>query len=190
MIRWNGGAAAPGERRCRPNSSAASPKRWKPRAKMANRCLSACSRCCRAGAKLPVEYTTVSLGKNAGFIAIGRNLQNIADLQTRLLDAQKAREQDFWRLRDIERRYRAVLDASSEAVALVRATTMRVVEANVAARATTGARSRRGVPSRSFCARSQGARRRARSRRGRRAGRPTSPCTCQRRAMRACAPRS
>jgi transcriptional regulator PpsR len=86
-----------------------------------------------SGRKLPVEYTTVSLGKNAGFIAIGRNLQNIADLQSRLLDAQKAREQDFWKLRDIERRYRAVLDASSEAVALVRATTMRVVEANVAA---------------------------------------------------------
>ena len=86
-----------------------------------------------SGRELPVEYTTVSLGKNAGFVAIGRNLQNISDLQARLVDAQKAREQDYWKLRDIERRYRAVLDASDEAVALVRAWTLRVVEANVAA---------------------------------------------------------
>ncbi len=86
-----------------------------------------------SGRELPVEYTTVSLGKDAGFVAIGRNLQNVSDLQSRLVDAQKAREQDFWRLRDIERRYRAVLDASNEAVALVRASNLRVVEANVAA---------------------------------------------------------
>jgi transcriptional regulator PpsR len=86
-----------------------------------------------SGREAPVEYTIISLGKNAGFVAIGRNLQNVSDLQSRLLDTQKAREQDFWRLRDIERRYRAVLDASNEAVALVRASNLRVVEANVSA---------------------------------------------------------
>jgi transcriptional regulator PpsR len=86
-----------------------------------------------SGRELPFEYTTVSLGKKAGFVAIGRNLQNVSDLQSRLVDAVKAREQDFWRLRDIERRYRAVLDASNEAVALVRGSNMRVVEANVRA---------------------------------------------------------
>ena len=86
-----------------------------------------------SGRELPVEYTTVSLGKKLGFVAIGRNLKAVSDLQSRLADALKAREQDFWRLRDIERRYRAVLDASVEAVALVRASTMRVVEANVQA---------------------------------------------------------
>jgi transcriptional regulator PpsR len=86
-----------------------------------------------SGRELPIEYTTVSLGKKAGFVAIGRNLKDVSDLQSRLVDAVKAREQDFWRLRDIERRYRAVLDASNEAVALVRGSNMRVVEANVRA---------------------------------------------------------
>ena len=86
-----------------------------------------------SGRELPVEYTTVSLGKNAGFIAIGRNLQHISDLQTRLVDTQRERERDYWKLREIETRYRAVLDATTEAVALVRTTTLRVVEANVAA---------------------------------------------------------
>jgi transcriptional regulator PpsR len=86
-----------------------------------------------SGREMPVEYTTVSLGKKAGFVAIGRNLQNVSDLQSRLADALKAREQDFWRLRDIEQRYRAILEASDEAVILVRASNMRVVEANVRA---------------------------------------------------------
>jgi transcriptional regulator PpsR len=86
-----------------------------------------------SGREVPIEYTTISLGKKRGFIATGRNLQMISDLQSRLLDAQQAREQDYWKLRDIETRYRALLDATSEAVALVRASNLRVVEANITA---------------------------------------------------------
>ncbi len=86
-----------------------------------------------SGREFPIEYTTVSLGENAGFIAVGKNLQTVADLQKRLQSAQQEREQDYWKLREIETRYRALLDASSEAVVLVRATNLRVVEANAAA---------------------------------------------------------
>jgi transcriptional regulator PpsR len=86
-----------------------------------------------SGRELPIEYTTVSLGYKAGVVAIGRSLEGLSDLQTRLVATQKARELDFWKLRDIESRYRALLDASNEAVALVRATTLRVIEANVLA---------------------------------------------------------
>jgi transcriptional regulator PpsR len=91
-----------------------------------------------SGRELPIEYTTVSLGDKAGVIAIGRSLEGLSDLQSRLTATQKAREQDFWKLRDIESRYRALLDASNEAVALVRATTLRVIEANVMAARTLG----------------------------------------------------
>lgn len=103
-----------------------------------------------SGREMPVEYTTVSLGKKAGFVAIGRNLQNVSDLQSRLADALKAREQDFWRLRDIEQRYRAILEASDEAVILVRASNMRVVEANVRAALLAWPAAWRGILSRSF----------------------------------------
>src|SRR5271166_1092706 len=37
-----------------------------------------------SGREVLLEYTTVNLGSKAGFIAIGRNLQAIADLQSRL----------------------------------------------------------------------------------------------------------
>ena len=86
-----------------------------------------------SGREFPIEYTTISLGENAGFIAVGRNLQTVADLQKRLQSAQAEREQDYWKLREVETRYRALLDASDEAVVLVRASNLRVVEANAAA---------------------------------------------------------
>ena len=86
-----------------------------------------------SGRELLLEYTAVKLGKKAGFIAIGKSLQAISELKSRLELVQREREQDYWKLREIETRYRAFLDASSEAVALVRVTNLRIVEANVAA---------------------------------------------------------
>ena len=86
-----------------------------------------------SGRELTLEYTTVKLGESAGFVVIGRSLQAVADLRSRLALVQKEREQDYWKLREIETRYRALLDASSEAVALVRVGNMRIVEANAAA---------------------------------------------------------
>jgi transcriptional regulator PpsR len=86
-----------------------------------------------SGRELQIEYTTVSLGRKGGFVAVGRNLETVAELQGRLAEAQKARERDYWKLREVETRHRLVFDASSEAVALVRPANMRVVEANLAA---------------------------------------------------------
>jgi transcriptional regulator PpsR len=86
-----------------------------------------------SGLELPIEYTTVRLGGKAGLIAIGKNLQAIAELQSRLIAAQHAREQDYWKLREIETRSRLLFDASNEAVLLVKAENLRIVEANPAA---------------------------------------------------------
>ncbi|MDO9709958.1 transcriptional regulator PpsR [Paracraurococcus lichenis] len=86
-----------------------------------------------SGLEVPMEYTTVRLGGQSGLVAVGKNLQAVAELQSRLLAAQQAREQDYWKLREIETRSRLLFDASSEAVLLVRADTLRVVEANPAA---------------------------------------------------------
>jgi transcriptional regulator PpsR len=86
-----------------------------------------------SGLELPVEYTTVRLGGQAGLIAVGKNLQAVAELQSRLLAAQQAREQDYWKLREIETRSRLLFDASSEAVLVIAASTLRIVEANPAA---------------------------------------------------------
>jgi transcriptional regulator PpsR len=91
-----------------------------------------------SGIEIPMEYTTVRLGGKAGLIAIGRNLQTVAELQSRLIAAQQAMEQEYWKLREVETRYRLLFDASNEAVLLLRADTLRIMEANPAAIRTLG----------------------------------------------------
>jgi transcriptional regulator PpsR len=86
-----------------------------------------------SGIEIPLEFTTVLLGGRAGMLAIGKNLQAVAELQTRLIAAQQAMERDYWKLREIETRYRLVFDASDEAVVIVSAANLRIVEANKAA---------------------------------------------------------
>jgi transcriptional regulator PpsR len=69
-----------------------------------------------SGLEIPMEYTTVLLGGRAGMLAIGKNLQAVAELQSRLIAAQQTMERDYWKLREIETRYRLVFDANRTAV--------------------------------------------------------------------------
>ncbi len=86
-----------------------------------------------SGLELPIEYTTVRLGEAGGLIAIGRNMQTSSELQSRLIAAQQAMERDYWKLREVETRYRLLFDASNEAVLVLNAEDLHVVEANPAA---------------------------------------------------------
>ena len=86
-----------------------------------------------SGRELPMEYTMVRLGAGAEFLAIGKNLQAVAELKSRLVSAQQAMERDYWKLREIETRYRVLFDAANDAVLVVRATDLEVVEANPSA---------------------------------------------------------
>lgn len=85
------------------------------------------------GTELPVEYSMVRLGGTSGLMAIGKNQQAVTELETRLIASQHAREHDYWKLREVETRYRLLFDASHEAVLLIRADDLTVVEANLAA---------------------------------------------------------
>ncbi len=87
-----------------------------------------------SGLELPMQYTTVRVGgRDGGLLAMGRSLQVAAELQSRLVAAQQATEQDYWKLRDVETRHRLLLDASAAAVLTIGAEDLRVVEANPAA---------------------------------------------------------
>ena len=86
-----------------------------------------------SGLELPMEYTTVLLGGQAGLLAIGKSLQAVAELQSRLITAQQTMERDYWKLREVETKYRLLFDASQEPVVLLNAATLRIAEANPAA---------------------------------------------------------
>lgn len=86
-----------------------------------------------SGLELLMEYTTIRLGEHGGLIAVGKSLQAVTELQSRLLSAQQEMEREFWKLRELETRYRLLFDNSSEAVILLRAANLRILEANPAA---------------------------------------------------------
>ncbi len=86
-----------------------------------------------SGLELPIEYTTVRVDGQPGLIAVGKSLQAVSELQSRLIAAQHAMERDYWKLRDVETRYRLLFDASNESVLLLRTDDLRVIEANPAA---------------------------------------------------------
>ena len=68
-----------------------------------------------------------------GLVAVGKSLKAVAELQARLIAAQQAMERDYWKLREVETRCRLLFDASNEAVLVLRAGNLRIVEANPAA---------------------------------------------------------
>lgn len=91
------------------------------------------TQCFPSGRRMLIEYTTVQLGDRDGLLAIGRNLQAVAEVQSRLISAQQEIEREYWKLREVETRYRLLFDNSNEAVLLVRAADLRITEANPAA---------------------------------------------------------
>src|ERR1700761_3721885 len=105
-----------------------------------------------SGLEIPMEFTTVLLGGRAGMLAIGKNLQAVAELQARLISAQQTIERDYWKLREIETRYRLVIEDSNDAVLLAKVADLRIVEANKAATASLAGSGRRkeGLTGRDF----------------------------------------
>jgi transcriptional regulator PpsR len=87
----------------------------------------------RSGGEVPVRYWAARLGNRDHVVAVGRDLQGFAALQQRLVDAQQSLERDYWRLRQLETRYRLLFRSSSDAVVVMDPTTGKVVEANPAA---------------------------------------------------------
>lgn len=86
-----------------------------------------------AGKVIPIQYRAIRFGKRGCILAIGREFQAVASLQQQLVDSQQALERDYWRLRQLETRYRLLFQSVSEAVLIVDAGLRRVVEANPAA---------------------------------------------------------
>ncbi len=83
---------------------------------------------------VPVRYLVIGAGHGGRFIAIGRDLREVAAMQQRLLQTQQSLERDYLRLRQTESRYRMLFDLAAEPVLIVDASAGgRIREANPAA---------------------------------------------------------
>jgi len=85
-----------------------------------------------SGNEVALQYVVLPLGAGK-LLAMGRDLESLAELQRRLVETQQSMERDYLRLRHIEARYRVLFDTSPEAVLVVDASTQRVLEANLGA---------------------------------------------------------
>lgn len=92
----------------------------------------------RSALDVPIKYTTVPVGEDDCFIALGRNLSEIANLQQKLITAHQDLERDYSRMRLAEGRYRLLFNSSSEAILIVNAENWTIEEANNAAEGVTG----------------------------------------------------
>lgn len=86
-----------------------------------------------AGLDIPVAYTAVRLGENGPVLAVGRDLRAVAAIQQRFTDSQQEMERGYWKLRQAESRYRMLFQVATDAVWVVDALTLAIVEANHAA---------------------------------------------------------
>ena len=86
-----------------------------------------------SGLETPDRVHHHPAGRAAGLLAIGKNLRAVAELQSRLVEAQQAMERDYWKLREVETRYRLLFNSSRDAVLLLQASNLAIVDLNPAA---------------------------------------------------------
>jgi len=82
---------------------------------------------------IPVVFAAIRLGAGGPVLAVGRDMRAIAAIQQRFLDAQQELERDYWKQRQAESRYRQLFQVATDAVLVVDAATLIIIEANRAA---------------------------------------------------------
>lgn len=87
----------------------------------------------QSGADIPMAYSAVRLGNGGPLIAAGRDMRAIAAIQQHFIQTQQEMEQSYWARRQAESRYRLLFQVATDAVLVVDALTMQVVDANQAA---------------------------------------------------------
>lgn len=86
-----------------------------------------------SGRDIPIGYTAVRLGRGGPVLVVGRDLRALSAIQQRFVETQQAMERDYWQMRQAETRYRLLFQIATDAVLVVDAATLRIVDANAAA---------------------------------------------------------
>jgi transcriptional regulator PpsR len=98
------------------------------------------------GHEIPLAWTAIRLGRGGPVVAVGRDLRAVAAIQQRFLDAQQELERDYWRRREAEGRYQRLFRVASDAVLVLDAETLQLLESNDAALALFGGAADAGEP--------------------------------------------
>ncbi len=85
------------------------------------------------GDDIPMTYAAIRLGEDGPVLVAGRDLRAISAIQQRFIESQQEMERNYWVQRQTEAHYRLLFQVATDAVVVVDALSMRVVDANPAA---------------------------------------------------------
>ena len=83
--------------------------------------------------EFPVRYALHRFAGDGTILMLGRDLRPIAEMQQQLVKAQLALERDYEAQREIDTRYRVLMETTRDAIIVVSMTTGRIVDLNLAA---------------------------------------------------------
>lgn len=83
--------------------------------------------------EFPIRYSLHKLGTDNSILMLGRDLRPIAEMQQQLVMAQLALERDYESQREMDTRYRVLMEATRDAVMLVGTNSGRITDLNTAA---------------------------------------------------------
>jgi transcriptional regulator PpsR len=83
--------------------------------------------------EFPIRYTMHCIGADKAILMLGRDLRPIAEMQQQLVMAQIVLERDYETQREMDTRYRVLMDATRDAVVLVAMNNGRIADLNAAA---------------------------------------------------------
>lgn len=84
-------------------------------------------------ADVPVSWAAVRLGERGPVLAVGRDLRAVSAIQQRFIAAQQELEREYWQRRQADERYRQLFQVATDAVLVLDADSLQVLEANPAA---------------------------------------------------------
>ena len=88
--------------------------------------------------EFPVRYALHRVDADGSILMLGRDLRPIAEMQQQLIKAQLALERDYEAQREIDTRYRVLMETTRDAIVVISMTTGRIVDLNLAASAMLG----------------------------------------------------
>jgi transcriptional regulator PpsR len=83
--------------------------------------------------EFPVRYSMHNIGKDRSVLMMGRDMRPVAEMQQQLVMAQFALERDYETQREMDTRYRVLMEATRDAVVLVAMNSGRISDLNAAA---------------------------------------------------------
>lgn len=89
--------------------------------------------------EFPIRYALHRIDADGTLLMLGRDLRPIAEMQQQLVKAQLALERDYEAVREIDTRYRVLMESTRDAIVIVSMTTGRITDLNLAAAMILGA---------------------------------------------------